>query len=48
MTSVCPMATNPSTLIPVRMSRMLPALKKLRPVVATSTAPTMRTSTSAM
>ena len=31
MTSVCPIATKPSTLMPVRMSRMLPALKKLRP-----------------
>ena len=34
------MATKPSTLMPVRMSRMLPALKKLRPTVATRMAPT--------
>ena len=41
------MATSPSTLIPVRMSRMLPALNRLRPTVATSSAPTMMTPMSA-
>ncbi len=48
MTTVCPIAMNPRTLVPVRMSEILPVLKKLRPVLPTSTAPTaMVTSTTA-
>ena len=30
MTSVCPIAMKPSTLVKVRIARMLPVLKKLR------------------